>query len=247
VWACGDYERVSERLAPIHDGLVARLAPTTGERWLDVGTGTGAVALRAARAGADVVGVDITPELLDQARASADRLPVRFEVGDAQELRYDDASFDVVTSVFGAIFAPDQEAVGRELARVCRLGGRLGLTAWHASKELDAAYEQAGVELDVLGADPLLWSDDAHVRRLLGGAFDLVLEPGVWQIEFESPDRMWQWWSTFVPPFVALLDRLPPERAHALRDAFVEVGERSRVDGGVELRRDYVLVLGTRR
>lgn len=246
VWACGDYERVAERLAPIHDQLVARLEPRAGERWLDVATGTGAVAIRAAQAGADVVGVDITPELLERARAKGDGLSVSWEVGDAQDLHFPDAAFEVVSSCFGAIFAPDDEAVGRELGRVCRPGGRLGLTAWHASEELDAVYESAAVE-EGSGPDPVQWSDEGHVHRLLGRAFDLQLEPGVWRLSFESPVRMWEWWSTAVPPFVALLEGLAPERRAVVREQLVELAERHRANGGVEFTRDYVLVLGRRR
>ena len=247
VWACGDYERVAERLAPVHDQLVARLQPRAGERWLDVATGTGAVAIRAAQAGAHVVGVDITPELLVQARAKSDGLLARFDLGDAQDLPYEDASFDVVASCFGAIFGPDQGAVAHELARVCRSGGRLGLTAWHANDELDGVYERAGVDVPALDPDPVLWSDEGHLVRLLGKSFELELVPGVWRVVMASPKAVWEWWSSVVPPFVALLNGLDPERREAFRREYTAFAERHRTQGGVELRRDYVLVLGRRR
>src|SRR5919199_6307091 len=106
---------MAERFAPIHDELVARLSPARGERWLDLGTGTGEVALRAARAGAFVTALDIAPKLLAEARgkAVAAGLQIRFDEGDAQALPYADASFDVVSSSFGVVFPPDQEAVAR--------------------------------------------------------------------------------------------------------------------------------------
>jgi SAM-dependent methyltransferase len=245
VWAGGDYALLAERLAPIHERLVSRLEPRPGERWLDVGTGTGAIAVRAARAGADVVGVDIAPTLLEQARAQADGLPIRWYEGDVQALPYPDASFDVVASCFGAVFAPDDEAVTRELARVCRPGGRLGLTAWRASTELRAMYERVGIRPQE--PDPTRWSDEASVRRLLGEAFDLELEPGVWRIGFDAPELMWEWWSTAVPPFIALLESLQPEQRAALRDEMLALAERLRANGRVEFTRDYVLVLGWRR
>ena len=247
VWAGGKYELVGERLTPIHEQLVARLEPRVGERWLDVATGTGAIAIRAARAGAEVVGVDIAPELLERARASAHPLPIRWDEGDAEELPYEDAAFDVVASCFGVIFAPDDEAAGRELARVCRPGGRLGLTAWRASSELDAVYEAAAGGREGAGRDPVHWGDDAHVHRLLGDAFELELEPGVWRLSFDSPEHMWDWWSTVVPPFVALLEGLTSERREAVREQLVALAERRRTNGRVELTRDYVLVLGRRR
>ena len=245
VWAGGDYRLLAERLTPIHEQLVARLDPRAGERWLDVATGTGAIAIRAARAGAEVVGIDIAPELLEQARADADDLPIRWDEGDAQALPYPDASFDVVASCFGAIFAPDDEAVAREVARVCRPRGRLGLTAWRASPELRAAYERVGIRPQE--PDPTRWSDAGNVRRLLGEAFDLVLEPGGWRIDFDAPERMWEWWSTAVPPFVALLESLEPEQRRAMRAEMLALAERRRANGRVEFSREYVLVLGRRR
>lgn len=216
-----------------------------GKRWLDVATGTGAIAIRAARAGAEVVGVDITPALLEQARANADGLPIRWDEGDAQDLPYEDASFDVVASCFGVIFAPDDQAVARELARVCRRGGRLGLTAWRAEDDLRAVYERAGIGPQE--PDPTRWSDEGLVRRLLGDAFELELEPGVSRADFDAPESVWEWWSTAVPPFVAMLRGLEPEQRAAVRDEMLAVADRRRANGRVEFTRDYVLVLGRRR
>ena len=131
-WSGASYERLAETYAPIHDRVVAALALEPGTRVLDVACGTGAVALRAARAGANVVGIDISPDQLAKARsaAAAAALNVHFDEGDCQELPYGDAEFDAVASTFGAIFAPDHERTAAELARVCRPGGRLALTAW---------------------------------------------------------------------------------------------------------------------
>src|SRR5687768_17854910 len=96
-WGSAPWEPMAARLAAIHDHLVARLAPGRAERWLDIGTGTGAVALRAARAGARATGIDLSPVMVDTARrlAREQRLGIRFEVGDAESLQYEDASFDV--------------------------------------------------------------------------------------------------------------------------------------------------------
>jgi ubiquinone/menaquinone biosynthesis C-methylase UbiE len=200
--------------------------------------------VRAARAGAEVVGVDIAPALLEQARAQADGLPIRWDEGDAQALPYADASFDVVASCFGAIFAPDDEAAARELVRVCRSGGRLGLTAWRAKPELDAVYELAAPARD--GGGPDRWSDEGHLRRLLGEAYELELEAGVWRVSFEPAEQMWEWWSTVVPQFVALLEGMPPERCDAVQKQLVALAQPG-ADGGVEFTREYVLVLGRRR
>src|SRR5439155_16998827 len=131
-WSGATYERIAETFAPIHDRVVEALAIEPGERVLDVACGTGGVALRAARAGADVVGIDISADQLAKARRAADAegLAIRFDEGDCQELPYAEAEFAVVVSVFGAIFAPDHARTAAELVRVCRPGGRLALTAW---------------------------------------------------------------------------------------------------------------------
>ena len=245
MWGGADYERIAQRFAPIHDELVARLGPSRRERWLDVGTGTGEVALRAARAGADVTAVDISAELLEQARAKAGAEDVRWELGDAQDLPYEDGSFEVVSSVFAAIFAPDQEAVGRELGRVCRPGGRLGLTAWRPSEQLEEVY--AVIEREPPDPDPVRWSDEEVLDELLAPSFELELERGTWSLRLGAPEEVWTFWSTAVPPCAAAVAELDAERVERLRSAFVELGERNRRDGGVVIERDYVLVVGRRR
>jgi 2-polyprenyl-3-methyl-5-hydroxy-6-metoxy-1,4-benzoquinol methylase len=107
VWGSAPFERVAVEIAEIHGALVAELAPQAGETWLDVGTGTGAVAVRAARAGADVTGSDLAPVLIETAKrlAAEEGLDIEYEVGDAEQLPYGDGSFDIVSSSFGAILA----------------------------------------------------------------------------------------------------------------------------------------------
>ena len=114
LWNGGQYELVAARFAEIHDALVESLAHRAGERWLDVATGTGEVTLRAARAGAEVTGLDIAPRLLEQARSRSS--DVEWVDGDVQALPFPDGAFDVVSSSFGLIFAPDQELAERAAA-----------------------------------------------------------------------------------------------------------------------------------
>jgi ubiquinone/menaquinone biosynthesis C-methylase UbiE len=144
VWSVGSYERIAERLAPVQDQLAARLEIESGEEVLDLATGTGELAARAARRGAVVTAIDIAEPMLEKARRLAEdqRLDVRFDLGDVEYLPYEDASFDVVVSNFGAIFAPDHANVAAELARVTRQGGRLGLTAWKPNPKLSELYRR---------------------------------------------------------------------------------------------------------
>jgi ubiquinone/menaquinone biosynthesis C-methylase UbiE len=241
VWSGASYERLAETYAPIHDRVVAALALEPGMRVLDVACGTGAVAVRAARAGADVVGVDISSDQLAKARRAAAEaaLAIRFDEGDAQELPYADAEFDAVASSFGAVFAPDHERTAAELARVCRRGGRLALTVWSADG-WSQQHEKAGRTFSV-EADAREWSHEETVRSLLGHAFELELQTGGWRIEAGSAEELWEFVSTSMPPlraWLASVDDAARARAKRVYCDFLEPGV---------LDRQYILVLGTRR
>jgi SAM-dependent methyltransferase len=132
MWTTGDYSVIAHQMVPVSEALCQAIDPRPGQRVLDVACGSGNAALVAARRYCQVTGIDYVPALIERARerAAAERLDVQFETGDAQALPFADASFDVVLSVFGVMFAPDQERAARELLRVCRPGGRIGLACW---------------------------------------------------------------------------------------------------------------------
>ena len=132
LWEQGDFIRIAATMRESGEAVVAGLGITPGMKVLDVACGTGNSAIPAARRGAQVIGVDIAPNLLEQARAraQAEDLGVRFEEGDAEQLAFPDGEFDLVVSVFGAMFAPRPERVAAELTRVCRSGGRIVMANW---------------------------------------------------------------------------------------------------------------------
>jgi SAM-dependent methyltransferase len=202
------------------------------------------VALRAARAGAQVTGLDIAPALLDLARTKPGAAAIRFDLGDARSLPYEDASFDIVASNFGVIFAPDQEVVASQLARVTRPGGRLALTAWVEKPELDDIYARFGRTSKI---DSYVWARPDALERLLGDAFDLELHERVWNLEGESGDSIFEFWSKTAPPTKAYLEQFDDETRARVRDALVEYWERYREGDRVREPRRYLLVLGTRR
>jgi SAM-dependent methyltransferase len=242
LWGSAEYEQLAARFAPVHAALVERLRPQPGDRWLDVATGTGAVARLAAQAGADVAGIDIAPRMIEIARRSSDR--IRFEVGDAQALPYGDGSFDVVSSSFGVIFAPDHEAVAGELARVC--AGRLGLTTWLPDPDLRELYASFGLDSPE-GRAPFEWGNEDYVRERLGAAFELEIEGDTWFLDAPSGEAVWELWSTSAPPFKAMVAGLPVPRRDEFRRAYIAYADSFPGSCGVRVPRDYLLILGRRR
>jgi SAM-dependent methyltransferase len=171
-WALGDYHEFARRsLWGFGQELVDACGIRPGQRVLDVAAGSGNVAIRAAQAGAEVVASDLTPENFDAGRREAARLGVRLEwvEADAEALPFDDGEFDVVTSAFGAVFAPNQQLVADELLRVCRPGGTIGMTA-PTLPAAKAAYGRLLADLPAVfgGVSPLRWSDEDHVAELFG-------------------------------------------------------------------------------
>jgi SAM-dependent methyltransferase len=252
VWGAAPFEHVADRIADVHDELVARLAPQPGERWLDVATGTGGVAVRAARAGAQVTGSDYAAPLVETARrlAAEEGLSIQYDVGDAEQLPYADASFDVLSSSFGVMFAPDQERAAGELTRVTRSGGRLGLATWRPDGSIGDSFrllsqfqppppEGAGLPLD--------WGREDHVRGLLGDAFELEFADGVTVETGNSGEEIWERFVTSFGPLKVLAGSLDPERREELHRQFVEFEESFREGDEIRNPREYLITIGTRR
>jgi ubiquinone/menaquinone biosynthesis C-methylase UbiE len=249
VWSAGTYERLAARFAPVHDELVERLAIAPGERVLDLATGTGEVALRAAGRGAEVTGIDVAEPMLEKARRRADEagVPVTFDRGDVEYLPYDDGSFDVVVSSFGLIFAPDHANVAAELARVTAPGARLGFTAWKPNPKLGELYRRFTEEA-IEGREAYEWGREDHVEDMLGEEFELEFEDGTLWLEAGSGEEIWRLFSESAPPVIALVKRLEGERVEEFHQAFVDLYESYRTpEGSVRAPRRYLLVMGRRR
>src|SRR6266568_355798 len=175
-WAAGDFPAIAKRqLWEVGERLVRRVGIGSREDVLDVACGTGNAAIRAAEAGGDVVGVDLTPELFEAGREQAEEAGVELEwvEGDAEDLPFPDGSFDVVLSTFGVMFAPRHEVAAGELARVLRPGGRMGLTNWTADGVVGQMFRTMGSYLPapppVASGPPVLWGSEQHVRQLFAG------------------------------------------------------------------------------
>ena len=251
-WSSAPFEKLEGDIAVMHDDLVSRLGPRAGERWLDVGCGPGAVAMRAARAGADVTGLDLAPGLIETARrrAGEEGLSIAYEVGDCEALPYGDASFDTVSSSVGVIFALDHRAAASELARVTRPGGRVGLSAWRPSEGICTMFELMAEfqppPPNGVGS-PFQWGSEEHVTELLGDAFELDFAEGDAPQRGESAEQVWAHLRDNAGPSKTLYASLDPERRGELDRKMVRYFEGFRTDGGIHQPRPYVLALGTRR
>ncbi|HEY1357899.1 MAG TPA: methyltransferase domain-containing protein [Thermoleophilaceae bacterium] len=238
-WSGATYERIAEAFVPIHRRMVEALELRPGERFLDLACGTGGVALVAARAGADVAGLDISADQIAKARAAAkeEGLAIRFDEGDAQALPYDDGSFEAVASAFGMIFAPDHVRAANELTRVCGPGARIAITSWFEDKWFRL---NSRLRPDYEGQSAIRWSAEEYVRGLLP-EFELRFERGESTIAAGSDEECWQLLSSSVPPLKAWLDTLDDHGRDDAGRQYLELIE----DGS--LTRDYLLVVGARR
>ena len=251
-WSAGAFEEVAESIGDVHAALVEALAPQPGLRWLDVACGAGHVAELAAAAGAKVTGIDISPRLIEvaRARAGAGGYDIAYRVGDAESLDAGDQSFDTVSSSFGMIFAPDHGAVAREVARVLTPGGRLGFSAWTPDSTIGDLLKLLGrfQPPPPPGAGvPLAWGDERHVRDELGNDFELAFERRISRAEEASFDEFWLSFSKNFGPLKLLLESLAPERRSELEEAVREhFGRFEHSDGRLIEDREYLLVTGIR-
>jgi SAM-dependent methyltransferase len=255
MWALGNYHAVATEIIPaLGPVLVEAAGISPGEHVLDVAAGAGNVAIPAARTGAHVVATDLTPELLDRGRADAvaHDVHLQWQVADAERLPFDDASFDVVTSCVGAMFAPHHQQTADELVRVCRPGGRIGLIAWTPSGfigQMFAAMKPYVAPPPPGAQPPPLWGDLAHVRELLGDRVsEVTASQQLLQVDkLADPATFREYFKAHYGPTIAAYQGLAddPARTAELDAALLDLGERFRTpDGGIAW--EYLLVIATR-
>ena len=239
---------------PVAARLVKFAGVRAGHALLDVGCGTGVVAITAARNGARVSGLDLTPELLDRGRRVAGMYGVDLEVreGDAEQLPFADASFDVVLSTFGAMFAPDHERAASEIVRVLRPGGRFVLCNWTPEGTVGDFFRTLGAYLPPPpdgAAPPVAWGDENHVVGLfepLGARLAFARNEVVFR--FDSADSaVGLYERVFGPVVTARLLAETDGRAEELRGDMVAMYERHSepTARGIEVPAEYLVVAGS--
>ncbi len=252
MWGNGPYQRITEGLTSCHENVIAKMQPGPGVKYLDLACGTGAVAELAAKAGADVTGIDLAPVLVETAKERAKELGLNidYRVGDCENLDLPDASFDRVSSTCGVMFAPNHEATASELARVTKPGGKVSMVNWTPEGGLGRMFKMMGpFQPAPPPSSPFDWGNTHRVQDLLGDAFDLEIEEHINVIEADTGEEYWELFSMNYGPTKTLAENLPPERREELHKTWVDFFESEfpRPGGGVRHTRDYLLVTGTRR
>ncbi|HTB19646.1 MAG TPA: class I SAM-dependent methyltransferase [Bryobacteraceae bacterium] len=253
-WSAGDFGQIARFSARSAEEFVDLLEIQPKARVLDVACGTGNLAIPAARKGARVWGVDIALNLLQQARerASAEGLDAAFEDGDAEKLPYPDAHFDVVMSMFGAMFAPRPELVASELARVCRPGGVIAMANWTPDSSVAKQFALANrfVPPPEGIPAPVLWGDEQVAKQRLGPyAAHIRTERRAVDFDFPfTPDEVVQFFRRHFGPTQVAFSRLPADAqaayAAALENLWREHNQGTA--GHTAIRAEYLAVIAIR-
>lgn len=226
MWASGDFAVIGTTLQIVGESLCEAIDLRSTERVLDVAAGNGNATLAAARRFATVTSTDYVPALLakGRARAEAEGLTVQFEEADVEALPYADASFDVVLTTFGAMFAPNQPAAASEMLRVCRSGGRIGLASWTPTGFLGQLFRTVGrhVPPPAGAPSPLLWGTDAHLQAMFAGASSMSHTVRHFAFRYESAEHMLDTFRRYYGPTHKAFAALDAARQAALEADLIE-------------------------
>ncbi|HEY7933361.1 MAG TPA: class I SAM-dependent methyltransferase [Solirubrobacteraceae bacterium] len=250
MWTAGDYPDIARLIASVAELVLERSEVKPGVELLDVATGSGNVAIPAASAGAIVTGLDLTPKLLEVARerAAEASVEVTFIEGDAEELPFQENSFDRVTSCFGVMFAPRQQVAASELVRVARPGASIVFTAWTPEGLNGQMFKTVGSYMPTPPPQlkpPVMWGNEEHVRSLFADSgVELSFERRMVTFEHESPQGWFEYNERVLGPTIMAKAALEPQgRWDALRDELVKLysdgNEAS--DGSFRASAEYLL------
>jgi SAM-dependent methyltransferase len=246
-WTTGDFGKIARFFTAAGTEFVARLGLKPGDRLLDVGCGTGNQSIPAALAGAEVTGLDIAPNLLAQARkrAADEFLTIGFDEGNAEEMPYPDASFDLIISMFGAIFAPRHDKVSAELVRICRPGGRIVMANWMAEGFVGQMFRLISAYLPPpISPSPLDWGDERRLRMNFGEAVSslrCVVRPIDFTFPYSVPATV-EIWREYYAPLCQTFNQLDSIRQESLRRELEELWSENNLsaNGVTRIRTEYL-------
>jgi SAM-dependent methyltransferase len=253
-WSSGDFHVVAAMIVPTAEHLVDTADLHAGWRVLDVATGSGNAAIAAARLGATAVGVDYVPSLLERGRqrAAAEGLEIDFLEGDAEALPFPDASFDAVTSIFGAMFAPNHVQAAAELLRVTRPGGRIALGAWTPDGFIGDLFRTTAAHVPPPAgvASPMLWGTESYLRELFGEEIcSLEVQEQTFTFRFRSPEEFVAFFREWYGPTLKAFAALEGDARDALEADLVALARRydRLADGATAIPATYTEAVATRR
>jgi SAM-dependent methyltransferase len=250
VWDAGEYAALTQYISEVGELVVARAGVQPGMAVIDVACGTGNAARPAARAGAHVVGLDLTPKLLEagRAKAEAEGLDIEWREGDAENLPFPDQHFDRVMSTFGHMFAPRHQRTASEMARVCRRGGAIVTTTWRPEGTVGAVFAAAAQFMPPppdYASPPILWGREQHIRELFSNmAQNFEFEQHTNWIEWESLESWTDFFMARFGPMVTAKAMLG-ERFGELRDRIVDIWRNANEarDGRLRIPQEYVVTV----
>ncbi len=252
IWSAGDPDAIAELFWDVGAVVADAAGIEPGMTVLDVATGTGNAAIRAAAAGSQVVGLDITPELFDDARRreALAGVSVEWVEGDAEALPFEDESFDRVLSTFGVMFAADHEVAAAELVRTCRPGGTIVLANWTPGSFMGRLFATVAGHLPAgseAGAAPTMWGDEAYLRGLLGGRMLLAIERRTIDVALAAPGETADDFEARFGPMLLARELLDADRyAELAAELRALVGDAPGEDGARRIASEYLLVAGLR-
>jgi SAM-dependent methyltransferase len=253
-WMAGDYTRIAAFTETAANEFIDRLGLTTSMNVLDVACGSGNLAIPAAKAGATVTGIDIAPNLLEQARvrAAQEGVTIRFEEGDAENLPYETGTFHLVVTMFGAMFAPRSDVVATELCRVCRPGGKIAMASWTPTGFIGELFKVTGKHVAPPAGvpSPLRWGDEDAVReRLHGQVANLKMTKMLARLNlpFAVPETV-EFYRRHYGPTQRAFAGLATEAQSALRYDLEELYHRHNeaVDGTTSIAAEFLEVIAVR-
>ena len=253
-WSAGDFGQIARYYADEAEAFIKRLDLKPGMKVLDVACGTGNLAIPAARLGATVTGVDIAANSVEQARqnAKAEGLNAKFDEGDAEALPYDDASFDAVVTMFGAMFAPRPELVASELKRVCRPGAFIAMANWTPNGFIGQMFKITSSHVPPPPGmpSPVLWGVEEKVRERFGEGIS-KLETRLQKVTFRfpfSPAEVVEHFRLYYGPAQKAMGALDEQKGAALRKDLEELytTHNQATDGTTRVEAEYMEVVAVR-
>ncbi|MEX2540003.1 MAG: class I SAM-dependent methyltransferase [Actinomycetota bacterium] len=252
-WSSGAYDKIAWITSPLGDTLCDAVDVRPGSKVLDVATGTGHVALAAARRFCDTTGVDYVPALIEVARrrAEAEGLEVSFEEGDAEALRFEDGSFDYVVSAIGVMFTADHPKAASELVRVCRPGGKVGMVNWTPAGFVGDMSRAIAKHVPPPPGimPPGMWGTEDYLKEILADGVDPRIETRAITMRFLSPEHFADFFIANYGPTLKAFESLPEDDRPALRRDLVDLAKRTSraTDGTAACDFEYIVAVATKR